>query len=85
VPFIILDFDAPEKLLRDRVAQRAAAESDASEADLSILERQIQSREALVPEERVAAVSVDTRGPDQTPAWRVVMRRLGRARRAART
>jgi aminoglycoside phosphotransferase family enzyme/predicted kinase len=85
VPFVILDFDAPEKLLRERIAQRAAAASDASEADLSILERQIQSREALVPEERVAAVSVDTRGPDQTPAWRVVMRRLGRARRAART
>jgi len=81
VPFVILDFDAPEKLLRERVAQRAVAGLDASEADLSILERQIQSREALVPEERVAAVSVDTRGPDQTPAWRAVMRRLGRARR----
>lgn len=85
VPFIVLDFDAPEKLLRERVAQRAAAGSDASEADLSILERQIRTREPLVPEERVAAVSVDTRGPDQTPAWRAVMRRLGRARRALKT
>ena len=85
VPFIVLDFDLPERMLRERVAQRAAAGSDASEADLSILERQIQWREALVPQERVAAVSVDTRGPDQTPAWRVVMRRLGRARRGART
>ena len=84
VPFVILDFDAPEKLLRERVAQRAAAGSDASEADLSILERQVEWREALVPQERVAAVSVDTRGPDQTPAWRAVMRRLGRARRAVK-
>jgi hypothetical protein len=85
VPFIVLDFDAPEKLLRERVAQRAAAGLDASEADLSILERQIESRERLVPEERVAAISVDTRGPDQTPAWRAVMRRLARARRAVKT
>jgi len=85
VPFIVLDFDAPEKLLRERVAQRAAAGSDASEADLSILERQIQSREALVPDERVAMISVDTRGPDQTPAWRAAMRRLARARRALKT
>lgn len=84
VPFVVLDFDAPEKVLRERVTQREAAGSDASEAGLSILERQIKSREALVPEERVAAVSVDTRGPDQTPAWRAVMRRLGRARRAVK-
>ena len=33
----------------------------------------------------VAAISVDTRGPDQTPAWRAVMRRLGRARRALKS
>jgi aminoglycoside phosphotransferase family enzyme/predicted kinase len=84
VPFIVLDFDLPEKMLRERVAQRAKAGMDASEADLSILEHQLQSREPLVPEERVAAISVDTRGPDQTPAWRAVMRRLGRARRAVK-
>jgi len=85
VPFVILDFDAPDKVLRERVAQRHAAGSDASEADVSVLERQMEFREALVPEERVAAVSVDTRGPDQTPAWRAVMRRLGRARRPSKT
>lgn len=82
VPFVVLDFDAPEKLLRERVAQRAAAGADASEADLPVLERQIAFREPLVPEERLAAISVDTRSPDQTPAWRAVMRRLGHSRRA---
>jgi hypothetical protein len=85
VPFVVLDFDAPEKVLRERVARRATAGSDASEAHLAILERQIEFREPLVPEERLAAVSVDTRGADQTPAWRAVMRRLGRARRAPKT
>lgn len=85
VPFIVLDFDAPEKLLRERVAQRAATGSDASEADLSVLERQIGFREPLVPAERLAAVSVDTRGLDQTPAWRAVMRRLGHSRRAPKS
>jgi aminoglycoside phosphotransferase family enzyme/predicted kinase len=84
VPFVVLDFDAPEKVLRERVAQRAATGSDASEAGLSVLERQIAFREPLVPEERLAAISVDTRGPDQTPAWRAVMRRLGHSRRVSK-
>jgi uncharacterized protein len=82
VPFIVLDFEAPEKVLRERVAQRAATGSDASEADLSVLERQKQFREPLSPEERLAAISVDTRGPDQTPAWRALLRRLSHSRRA---
>jgi len=83
VPFIVLDFDAPDKVLRERVAQRISTGSDASEADAQVLERQMQFRDALVPKERIAAISVDTRGPDQTPAWRAVMRRIGRTRRAA--
>jgi len=82
VPFVVLHFDAPEKVLRERVAQRAARGADASEADVSVLERQIRFNEPLSPEERLAAVTIDTRGTDHTPAWRAVMRKLSRSRRA---
>jgi uncharacterized protein len=85
IPLVVLDFDAPEKALRERVAQRAADGSDASEADLSVLERQMRFREPLSREERMAAVTVDTRGLDQTPAWRAVLRRLGHSRRAPKS
>ena len=83
VPFVILDFDAPEKILRERVTRRAATGADASEADLAVLERQMQFRERLSPQERLVAVTIDTRGAEHTPAWRAVMRKLSRSRRAS--
>ncbi|MDH3286877.1 MAG: AAA family ATPase [Betaproteobacteria bacterium] len=82
VPFVVLHFDAPEKVLRERVTRRAASGSDASEADLSVLERQMEFTEPLSPEERLAAITIDTRGTDHTPAWRAVMRKISRSRRA---
>jgi aminoglycoside phosphotransferase family enzyme/predicted kinase len=51
VPFAILDFQVAESTLRDRVAQRASEHHDASEADLSVLEEQLKSREPLDAEE----------------------------------
>jgi len=45
-----------------------------------VLERQIAFREPLVPEERHAAISVDTLGQDQSPAWQALQRRLSRSR-----
>jgi len=83
VPFVVLDFDAPEKVLRERVMRRAAAAVDASEADLAVLERQMRFREPLSPQERLAAITIDTRSTEHTPAWRAVMRRLNRSRRAS--
>ncbi len=83
VPFIVLDFDAPEKVLRERVTRRAETGSDASEADLAVLERQMRFREPLSPQERSAAVTIDTRGTEHIRAWRAVMRRLNRPRRAS--
>ncbi len=58
VPFLILDFEAPASVLRDRVAQRAAAGRDASEAGLEVLERQLERREALDDDELAHALSV---------------------------
>jgi aminoglycoside phosphotransferase family enzyme/predicted kinase len=61
-PFSILDCAAPMPLLRERVARRQAARSDASEADLDVLERLAGEAEPLGDCERVKAIAVD-------PAW----------------
>jgi aminoglycoside phosphotransferase family enzyme/predicted kinase len=45
MPFTIVSFEAPEGVLRRRIAQRAARGGDASEADLAVLEFQLRVRE----------------------------------------
>ncbi|HET9404364.1 MAG TPA: ATP-binding protein, partial [Burkholderiales bacterium] len=78
-PFLILDFQAPLDTLRARVAARAVRADDASEADLSVLDRQVALREPLTPAEMAAAVAVDGTRPASPAMWRPVIRRLRRA------
>jgi predicted kinase len=61
--FAILDVVAPEAVLRERIAARAAGGRDASEATGAVLDRQIATREPLTPAEQAAAVRVDTSAP----------------------
>ncbi len=61
--FRILVPEAPEGVLRERVRARHRAGTDASEADLQILEAQLRSREPLSEAEAAAALRVDTRNP----------------------
>ncbi len=51
VPLSILHFDAAPGLLRERLRQRAAAASDASEAGTAVLELQIRTAEPLQDDE----------------------------------
>jgi aminoglycoside phosphotransferase family enzyme/predicted kinase len=51
VPFIIADCSAPAAALKERVSRRLEANSDASEATLAVLERQLASDEPLAPDE----------------------------------
>lgn len=51
VVFHILDFSAPETLLRQRVQARSAAGKDASEADITVLELQLKTQEPLTAAE----------------------------------
>ncbi|HEB96036.1 MAG TPA: hypothetical protein ENI96_06370 [Sedimenticola thiotaurini] len=55
VPCVILDFRVPEAELRRRVVARARRGGDASEADLTILERQLASAVPLADGEREMA------------------------------
>jgi hypothetical protein len=59
--FTLVACEAPPDVLRARVAARHSAGSDASEADLDVLERQIGWQEPLSPDERGDCVHIDTR------------------------
>jgi len=87
VAFVIIDVAARESTLRERVASRAAAGSDASDADLAVLEHQLRSREPLAPEEQVFVVTYDAEAPleraRQPDAWRAVRERIDAARPVA--
>jgi hypothetical protein len=59
-PYLILDCRAPESLLRKRIGQRLEQGADPSEADLSVLELQLQNQEALSDEELNHRIDLDT-------------------------
>jgi len=63
VPFSILHCRAAEAQLRRRVAARDAEGSDASEATLAVLERQLATHEPLGQDERALALEVATDEP----------------------
>ncbi|MBI3042576.1 MAG: AAA family ATPase [Betaproteobacteria bacterium] len=76
LPFLILDFAAPETLLRERVSRRRARGEDASEADLAVLTRQLTVREPLTAEEQAGAVVVDGTCQATRETWEPVIERL---------
>ena len=59
LPWRIATLKADGDLLRRRLASRAARRDDASEADLPVLERQLQAYEALTGAETAHAVTFD--------------------------
>jgi len=63
-PFQILDLSAPEAVLVKRVTARSAAGTDASEADLAVLTRQLENYQPLADDELGDALPLDTDKPD---------------------
>jgi len=63
VPFTILHCQATDAQLRRRVATRSTGGTDASEADLAVLERQMAFQEPLTREESAVALEVATEEP----------------------
>lgn len=57
--FRILDFPEPVDTLRQRIVARARQGDDASEADLAVLEHQLQTQEPLADDELSEAVRID--------------------------
>ncbi len=59
VAFRILDFPVPVATLRERIEQRAHSGGDASEADLAVLQHQLETEEPLAANEASDIVRLD--------------------------
>lgn len=59
-PYIIIDCQAPDLILRERISQRAQTEQDASEATTGILDRQLMSQDTLTSDESIHTLYIDT-------------------------
>ncbi len=63
VPFVILNYQAPEAVLRARITQRGQEGHDASEADIRVFERQLATFEPLTPEESAHTLDIVSEHP----------------------
>ncbi len=63
VPFLILDVQSSMTTLEQRITTRAAQQSDASEADLTVLQQQQHEQEPLGENEQTATYSVNSEEP----------------------
>ncbi|EHQ53139.1 hypothetical protein ECTPHS_10641 [Ectothiorhodospira sp. PHS-1] len=59
VPFRVLDYQADPDCLRERITRRMTAGDDASDADLEVLEMQLQHHDPLGPDEPVITLRAD--------------------------
>lgn len=79
-PFVIIDFVADVATLRQRIRARHRRGDDASEADIRVLQRQIETQEPLQPNEQRAVVTYDATQPppdaDRAARWAAVLERL---------
>ncbi len=60
VPFVIVTFVADETTLRERIVRRLRDQHDASDADLAVLEHQLETQEPLAPDELRDTISYET-------------------------
>ncbi|MGM0677739.1 AAA family ATPase [Ectothiorhodospira marina] len=61
LPFRVLDYRADPEQLRAHIAERTQAGDDASDADMSVVNHQLDSHEPLLPAEPV--ITIDTSAP----------------------
>ena len=59
VAFHILDFQVPVAVLRERILKRTCLGNDASDADLAVLQHQLDTEEPLTIDEQVGIVNID--------------------------
>ena len=62
-PFLILDFQAPEALLRQRVSKREIDGTDPSEAGIRVLEAQIKNAQPLARDEHAITLMITPEKP----------------------
>jgi aminoglycoside phosphotransferase family enzyme/predicted kinase len=83
IPFIVITFVAEDATLRERISRRVHDAREASDADLAVLEHQLQIQEPLAPDELGDTVIYDAQAPlgeARLPErWRGVYDRLAAA------
>jgi aminoglycoside phosphotransferase family enzyme/predicted kinase len=83
IRFTIVDFVAATATLRDRITQRLHDPHEASDADLAVLEQQVQTQERLAPDELHDTVVYDAQRPlgeaRLAESWGGVLARLAAA------
>lgn len=62
LPFVIVHMDASERELRRRIGQRASEGTDASEATVAVLDRQLQTQDPLSRDEQVWTIDTEHMG-----------------------
>ena len=81
VGFAILHFEARPDTLRERVRRRMQRGDDASDADLAVLESQLQHAQPLRDDEREGLLRIDAETPLDEPAaaarWLPRLQELG--------
>ena len=77
----MLHATAPLETLRERIALRRSSGSDASEADVALLDRQPGYWEPLTGDERELTIEIDTSRADATDAALQQLRERMGARR----
>jgi predicted kinase len=84
VPFVIVSFAAGDATLRKRIERRLREGNDESEADLAVLEHQLQTREPLGADETDDVVAYDTdarpRAAYAPTRWDIVVARINAER-----
>lgn len=81
VPFVILDFDVEADVLRRRLRERAAQNTDPSDADEVVLAAQMLKAEPLAPDEaaqvvHVPASSLSLQDVESSSVWRGLLQQL---------
>jgi hypothetical protein len=81
VPFAILSVAAAPAVLRERITRRAQEKTDASEADLAVLEHQRNTQQPFAPEELASVLAYEPNAPldeaGSAASWRAWLRRAG--------
>jgi predicted kinase len=79
IPFVIVSVTASDATLRERVATRAAARKDASDADTEVLDHQQRTQEPLAVDEQPSIVTIESDAPrdsQNAAAWQTLLDRL---------
>jgi hypothetical protein len=87
VPFVIVDLAADVSALRGRIARRSLDANDASDADLTVLDHQLRTREPLAVDELADTVTVDANesleAMQASASWGGIMERIASLRSIA--